>query len=275
MPADDSQCIAPSTLPFVWITGQARSGTTVVTRAMEAHPQVLCNGRENNFLADLVAFVKTNVQHENRMRQCPVSPEDFAKAYRDATFDVMFPRSDLETATLPASRRQPYKVVAAFSSLKSELADFADAFFHQLHWVLVVRNGIEVVDSRMNHWNLADADFAHHCRAWADASDMVRWSQGRRNVTVIRHEWLLDPAHTTRCFDELQQRLALDPSDAPVDFIMKNLVSGRRRGKVQNAGRDDLATRTEAWRGWTLEQQTMFKEICGETARLLGYPIPF
>lgn len=275
MSLDDSKYIMPSTLPFVWITGQARSGTTVVTRAIGSHPQVLCNGRENNFLADLVSFVKSNVQHPNRMRQCPVSPGDFAKAYRDATFEVMFPRAELHPPVHSTGGEQPYKAVAAFSSLNSELADFADSFFHQVHWVLVIRNGIEVVESRMKHWNLAKADFADHCRAWAAAADMVRWSTGRENATVIRHEWLLDPDQTRRCFADLQQRLSLDPSDAPMEFVNDHHVSGRRRGEVENVDRETLAARAEAWREWTPAQRATYREVCGETARLLGYPIPF
>ncbi len=275
MPSDHPQPVALDSLPFVWITGQARSGTTVVTRAIAAHPQILCNGRENNFLGDLIRFVKSNVENKNRMRQCLMKPEEFAAAYRTATFEAMFPPSFLQRQATLEEGLQRFRATAAFSSLNLELADFANSFFQQVHWVMVIRNGIEVVSSRMQHWNLAGHDFEDHCRAWADAGNKFRWVQQRPNATVIRHEWLLDPDRAAVCFADLQQRLALDPSDAPLRFVTENRVSGRMRGDTGPLDRSVLATRSEAWRDWTSEQRDMYKKICGETARLLGYPIPF
>ena len=77
-------------LPFVLVSGQARSGTTVLTQAMAAHPCLLSNGKESTWVRDVMDLLEANVDNESRMRQCLVSREEFIASFREATFKVLF-----------------------------------------------------------------------------------------------------------------------------------------------------------------------------------------
>ena len=49
------------------VNGQARSGTTVLTRAIGSHPSVLSNMRESNYLDDVTRLLKNNLAKQNRL----------------------------------------------------------------------------------------------------------------------------------------------------------------------------------------------------------------
>ena len=250
--------------PFILVTGQARSGTTVVTRALAAHPQVQANGRESNYLGDLAQFIRANVEHPNRMRQCPVDADQFIAAFRTALYRVLFPAID----SVPSGIR----AASAFSSIQVEWAEVAERLLPGLQWVLVIRNGIEVVESRRRHWNLAQHSFESHCRAWAAARRMFDWLEQRHNGFIVRHEQLLDRDGRERCMRDLQRHLGLEHSEACCEFVQNNRVSSRVVGAVDDG---DLKSRSAPWTHWTDEERVAFERICGETCQRLRYPLPW
>ena len=110
-------------LPLILVSGQARSGTTILTRAIAAHPQVLSNGRENVWLRDVMSVVGQTLQNQSRMGQMAVSSEEFVSAFRNAAMEVLFPGS------LFAGEIASYRTLSTFSSLRVDMFDSLPIFW--------------------------------------------------------------------------------------------------------------------------------------------------
>ena len=70
--------------PLLLVSGQARSGTTVLTKAIGAHAGVYSNLKESNYLVDLVWSVQRACKMETRRSQLAVSVEQFKSTFRSA-----------------------------------------------------------------------------------------------------------------------------------------------------------------------------------------------
>ncbi|MCH2183055.1 MAG: sulfotransferase [Mariniblastus sp.] len=253
-------------LPFILVSGQARSGTTILTRAMAHHPAVLSNGLESTWLRDLLELLHANLDDESRMRQCLVEPERFAAIFREAAFQILFPQ-EIWPDQVP-------QAVSTFSSLKQDVFPRLRDLLPRVKLLNIVRNGIEVVSSRMRHRAIGQLPFERHCRAWSRAVDVVQWAEGDPFFKLVRHEQLL-AEQSPGLFREIQQWAGLDASDDCHQFVEQNLIN-------TTSGPDDsiqrpaqLAGRAERWRDWTSEQQTVFQQICGPAMDYFGYPIPW
>jgi hypothetical protein len=261
-------------LPLILVSGQARSGTTILTRAIGAHPQVLSNNRENVWLRDLMAVIVQTLEDPSRVRQLSVSSEVFLHSFRETAFRMLFPNDLVEGAN-------HVRALSTFSSLRDDMFETLPQFLPNFQLLNIVRNGVEVVSSRLKHAHISKAgDFRTHCVAWAHAIDIVRWFGQRpelkKRFFLVRHEQLLEPNSCRDVFARIQHRFGLDRSDACEKFVFENFVSQNSSSKSDSPQTvDALRTRGEAWKAWSGNQRCEFEAICGDAMSELGYEIPW
>ena len=162
-------------LPLILVSGQARSGTTILTRAIGAHPQVLSNNRENVWLRDVVEVVGKTLDDPSRVRQMSVEPEIFLRGFRETAYRMLFPE------TLCGDASGEVKALSTFTSLREEMFDALPIFLPNFRLVNIVRSGLEVVASRLKHAHISQAgDFRTHCVCLLYTSPSPRDQRGSR-----------------------------------------------------------------------------------------------
>lgn len=260
-------------LPLILVSGQARSGTTVLTRAIGAHPQVLSNLRENVWLRDIMAVVVQTHQDPTRVRELSVTKDSFLAEFRDTAYRVLFPKEICEQNPSP-------RALSTFSSLREDMFEAIPRFLPNYRLVNIVRNGLEVVASRLKHQHISEAgDFETHCFAWAHSLDVVKWFRARPEMKdrffLVRHEQLLDADSCREVFGRIQHRFGLDRSDACERFVQENFVSRIVAEDQSPQSAQGAQSRKNAWQSWSQEQRAVFERVCGEAMKEFGYEIPW
>ena len=261
-------------LPLILVSGQARSGTTILTRAIGAHPQVLSNNRENVWLRDLMAVIVQTLDDPSRVRQMSVDSEEFLRGFRETAYRMLFPQKLVEA-------ENDIRALSTFSSLRDDMFESLPRFLPNFRLLNIVRNGVEVVASRLKHQHISQAgDFRTHCVAWSHSVFIVRWFGQRPELKekffLVRHEQLLDSESCRDVFGRIQHRFELERSEACANFVQENFVSRNASdGDQSPQTKEGAESRKQAWQSWTADQRKVFAEVCGEAMVELGYEIPW
>ncbi len=249
-------------LPMILVSGQARSGTTILTHALGSHPSVHSNQRESNYIRDVADLIQANLSNPSRVNQMTESGRYFVDTFRTALYHVLFPPGQLNKEMKPA-------FVSTFSSLSAQSADRLFELFPKLFISNIVRNGIEVVASRIKHSKIGRFSFKEHCFAWADAMAMAKWGEANPGFVIFRHEDLIDQESTKDAFARFFDLAGLIDSEKPAEFVHENRVS-------TNSGDDHrLNGRNERWREWSKTELDQFELVCGDAMDYFGYEIPW
>lgn len=262
-------------LPLILVSGQARSGTTILTRAIGAHPQVLSNNRENVWLRDIIEVVGDTISAPSRVRQMAVEPGVFVEGFRETAKRMLFPQSVFGEAS------GDIKALSTFTSLREEMFDSLPVVLPNFRLLNIVRNGLEVVASRLKHAHISKAgNFRTHCIAWSHSIDVVRWfgqhQEWKDRFFLVRHDQLLNEASCRDVFSRIQHRFDLERSDACEKFVQENFVSRNADDPSPSPQTEaGAASRREAWQDWTADQRSEFEEVCGAAMEELGYKLPW
>lgn len=260
-------------LPLILVSGQARSGTTILTRAIGAHPQILSNNRENVWLRDLMEVVVQTVNDPTRVRELSVSADEFLQQFRESALRMLFPSSlagDLDSI----------QALSTFTSLRQETFDALEVFLPNFRIANIVRNGIEVVGSRLKHSHIGNiGDFETHCVAWAHSTDVIDWFGRHRDLKdrffLVRHEWLLDPQRCQEVFGRIENRFGLQRTESCSRFVLENFVSRNQNDDQSPQTSEGAASREQVWQTWDAEMRGTFERVCGGSMEQLGYEIPW
>ena len=266
---NDESLTTDSLTNLLLITGQARSGTTVLTKCIAAHPQVHSTGLESNVINDIVNASMRGSTMPDRREQMIVSLDEYHRAFRHLITNILWPEEKVRANGFTAE--SPPKAFSTFSSLRVENADELLNIFPNIHIACIVRNGIEVVASRMNHKHIGALGFEQHCHAWARAVDMVQWAEDKDCLTVVRHEDLLDRETAKMQFDRLFAAAGLSDSDAPLELLMLRDHHRTSIDGESDSDQKDMGKRAERWKYWTKEQRQTFTEICSSAMDYFGY----
>lgn len=264
-------------LPLILVSGQARSGTTILTRAIGAHPQVLSNNRENVWLRDIMQVVSETLNDPSRVRQMSVEPDTFLGGFRETAYQMMFPKKLRDDF----GGEVELKALSTFTSLREEMFDSLPEFLPNFRLVNIVRNGTEVVASRLKHAHISKAgDFKTHCIAWAHSIDVVRWFEDhpehKDRFFLVRHEQLLNADSCRDVFGRIQHRFGLERSDACEKFVQENFVSRNQSDGDQSPQTSAGAeSRKREWQSWSKEQRIQFEELCGNAMERLSFKVPW
>lgn len=279
-------------VPLTILSGVGRSGTTIVREALSRHPDLDSTNLENNILNELLNVAGRNCMLPDRIHAMRVDEKTYDAHFRALMLRLLWPRPRLDT-------RGPARLLA-YTNLTPTSAAYLVRLFPRVRIIYIVRNGIEVVSSRVRFEPFRHRDVASHSETWRLAYDMARWGEGRREFLVVRHEWLVDADGPERMMGTILPFLGLGAHAPCVDAFREELVhptgdaraaQGQDRssnieakGGPENRGTDAkslrlpgeaLRTRADRWRDWSKEEREAFESRCGEAMRYFGYEVPW
>jgi len=254
-------------VPPVVLTGVGRSGTTALRMCLGTHRDIIYNRAENNIVMDIIETGLHNCTYPSRKVAMQMSQSRYDKAFRNLILNVLYPRP-------PLAMRMPKRWMAS-TDINPRLVGYFRQLFPDTRLIYLVRNGIEVVSSRMVFDGFKDRPFTWQCEVWAKAAEMVRWGVGQDYFYLIRHESLLEPQSIQRVFSDLWSWLGLkdDPkcAEALSNFTYHPTTFAGEAASVD----DDLHNRKSRWEYWSADQRHIFVEICSSAMDDLGYEIPW
>jgi len=272
-------------LPLVLVTGQARSGTTVLTHALAAHPKICSNQKESSIIGDIAAVLRLNLEKPGRLRDLTVPPAKLALNLRRFLLHSLFPDSEesaVEGSVEGSSENsQPPVAISTFSSLRVEDLDYVTQLFPRLVIANIYRNGVEVVASRMTHSHIGPQfGFEQHCIAWSHARDSIQWGADEPGFVAFPHHDLLERGPTESLFRKALDQIGVAEVQPCVEFVHSNVINTNNSPEIQQvtgtgSSNANLANRAERWRDWTMQQREIFELKCGATMDYLGFQIPW
>lgn len=260
---------------YLFQCGVGRSGTTALRRSLGTHSEIYYNGSENNVVHEIAALAFRNCTMRSRKRSMVLSQDKYDAHFRELICKLTWPNED--------KLGRPVHM-AAINPTVDQL-NYLSRLFPSFKVVGLIRNGIEVVSSRMEFPSFATHDFEKHCDIWNRSVAVFHW--GQRNgdrFRTIRHEWLCCADAIQRKFGELFDWLSISHSESPVANLLENLT--HPTSSKQKIDRDFkraspeekqayFESKRERWRTWSASQRNTFELRCGESMDALGYEIPW
>ena len=263
------------------VSGIGRSGTSAFRMSLGMHPEIYYNDHENNIVQDVLDVAQVNCTKQSRAASMVVEQAEYDSAFLDLFHSLIWP-----------NRRQRTSAtwLMAAVNLYPEVADYAIQVFPNTKLIYLVRNGIEVISSRMRYRSFAQSEFESHCQLWLRAGQMIDWGNATlqpEQFMVVRQEWFHESQLLSERLDQLWQWLGLSPCPQSFEHLLNKryhpTVDGDDAGQVRmryesftEAQRVQFqAERRERWRNWTDEQRDTFEKICGNQMHQLEYEIPW
>ena len=236
----------------VFATGCGRSGTTALRSAISAHPDIQSTGTENNVVGDLLKVCDDNAVIKSRRFGMQVDEKIHESLFARLMFELVFPNES-------EAIHDPRALFATW--LTPESAERAMRLFPESKIVMIVRDGVATVESRLAHPNFSRATFQDQCQTWARWAQLHQWAVGRSDCLVIRHERLVADSDST--ISGVLSFLDLPPHPEPAKTLKT-----KRFHPTPEAQRP-------SWQRWTASDKEIFERICGGPMAELGYPIPW
>lgn len=239
-------------VPFIFVTGTGRSGTTALRTALSSHPGVLGNFRENHVAGELLTVAVRNRTMPSRRDAMQMDDDAWDRVFRSCILDLLLPDPPPEP---------PARVLAFIGRLTGDTPERLLGVFPGCRVVSIIRDAVQTIESRQAHGTLGRMPFDLQCRLWAEAADLARWAEADPLAVLVRHERLrTDPAgEMTRVLAALE--LPDDP--APAAHLLETThhpTDPRQR---------------PSWRNWTDDDRAVFVRVCAEGMDRFGYPIPW
>lgn len=263
---------SPEPRNHLFLCGVGRSGTTILRRSLGLHPDVYYEGKENNVVQDLLAVAWDN---------CTLPSRKFAMCVDQDTYDAAF-RQLIQNLVWPDRQNREKPIWMAAINPVADQMDYLCQVFPSARILALVRNGIEVVASRMKHRSFGKLDFESHCQTWIRARGILHWGQRHPDrLQIMRHEWFYDET----ALDSALQRV-FEWLDIPFDSrVIQNFalslphpsgqpVTTSGESEAMRSHRAFFESKSQAWYEWTTEQQQTFRRICAPFMQELGYEIP-
>jgi hypothetical protein len=266
----------------IFVVGANRSGTSILLRALSAHPLVWWGIGEAPLMTMVAAIPDT------------IDFSDFSSYYVE---NLRVPRSvlysNLRRLCFEYAVGQNYGLDRTVQGLKK--GDFSirkkrywcakifpeeghcrglRQLFKNARFLYIVRNGIEVVHSRTKFAGFKNLDFEAQCRAWATSFEFFDHLADADDAIRLRHEDLV--ADAEGFMRQVFSFLPLPYDRRPVNLVKSTLVIPLDQPSASGVdARQMLESRRPAYEGWTVEQRATFKAIAGHAMAHAGYEIPF
>ncbi len=261
---------------FLFLTGVGRSGTTVLRTGLGQHPDIYYNGKENNIVQDLLKVAYHNCTLTSRKFAMVVSQKEYDHIFRDALKALLWPDAVLKT--------RPCKMAAI--NFEGNQLDYLGAVFPGCKVLCLVRNGIEVISSRMRHPSFASQSFETHCEVWNRSLGVIRWGASQPDrFRLVRHEWFYQTDLFQPELKALYQWAGISYSELPFNHIAGTLRHPTPSGQtiasdafIHSSDTEKthyFLSKRQRWSDWNPQQRQQFETICGEQMQTLDYVIPW
>jgi hypothetical protein len=245
--------------------GVGRSGTTALRLSLGLHPKIVTTWPRTTS-SDLLATGLRNCTYPSRKASMQMSQRKYDKTFRNTL---------LRSFSAPALFSPLPKAWMAHSDITLPLAGYLRQLFPALRIVYIVRNGIEVVSSRMLFEGFKDRPFEWQCEVWAKAAEMIRWGATQDHFFLIRHEELLSQNTSSRVLDNLWSFLGLKPEQRCADALRNQWYHPTKSPLEAAEVADNPQTRAQRWRFWNEAERQCFIDHCAEAMTFLGYDLPW
>lgn len=253
--------------PPLVLSGVGRSGTTALRMSLGRHSNIVYNGAENNIVMDILQTALHNCSYPSRKASMQMSPSRYNKAFRNLILGMLYPR--------PVLRITKTGRWMVSTDITPPLAEYLKELFPEMRLIYLVRNGIEVVSSRMVFDGFRERPFSWQCEIWARAEPMIRWGLEQDYFYLIRHESLLDRESVSQVFGDLWRWLGLKDDSRCLETLTGSIYHPTSFANEDSSKACDLRNRTSRWEFWDDEQRDIFVKHCSSAMAFLNYKIPW
>ena len=243
------------------VSGIGRSGTTVLRKSLEIHNEIISTQTENNLVFDLLESLERSInQRSNAIKDSIV---DHKRVFKNTILDTTFP--------LVFDKR---KVNALCCDLRVEsLNQMIELFKEKLKIIYIIRNGIEVVASRMIKKQFSNFTFEENCRIWAYSEKVARHAVNLPQLHLVRHENFLSEHSLAKTYKRIFSHIGIAFEPKCIEFVNKNFCHPTSLSK-NDEDKKNLNSRSARWNKFTEKQKEDFREICSDCMDYFGYQIP-
>lgn len=240
------------------------------------HPDVYYNGKENNVVQEIVDLAYRNCTLKSRKFSMVVDQQRYDTIFRQTIESLIWPDQNLQDRPLR---------MAAINPAGSQLGYLLD-LFPESKIIGLVRNGIEVVSSRMAFDSFADQPFETHCAVWNRSLSVIRWgAENPELFRLFRQEWFYQPDVLKVELDRAFEWVEVRPSELVLNHFNQTLrhptdsIAEIDAQKFADATEDQkkeyFLSKRDRWQSWSDTQRRVFADICGAGMEQLGYEIPW
>ncbi len=263
--------------------GASRSGTIVLYKALGRHPKIFSMPSENPFVTYIASAVKPfefGEEPKYFLRSVKIEkPYLYAQLRRLLFESAAGPHGGFKTLAKALIRERPPLLgkrmwcVKCFPLASDALA--LQVLYPSAKFIYIVRNGIDVVQSRRKFPAFRDGSFESHCEFWRHSAEKFSYLLDANYAVSVRQEDLLhDP---DAVFRRIFAYLGIDNHPNSLDYVANTLVHSREDETThENIDvKERLTAREPSYSSWTKAQIETFKAICSDEMQKLGYDIPF
>lgn len=271
----------------IFVIGTGRSGTGAMIRSLNAHPKIISMRSETPVLTEFLELVKFVTTNDAKLRSYRLYtlrlPEEyfyycikdlFYKAIGGYDYGVRYHILNYfrqKCATNFFSRK---KYWAAKISLSQDLYQPLLTLYPKAKLVYIVRNGIDVVNSRMRFPGFKHLNFEEQCKKWSSFVKAHYYLLNAERVFYLRHKDLVSDPEMT--FKKIYEYLNINNYVPSYLYNKNNLIHSlnKRDVEIKNVS-DYFNNRDPVYLSWNSREKEVFKRICSEMMDQYGFTIPF
>jgi len=265
----------------ILIVGAPRSGTTILLRALGQHSRIIFLD-EAPFIPYIGALLHPFEFRENKeyhRRYLRTSLDDLYQQFRRLSFESALGRHyGLRTLLLESDKpistilRARHWCVKTFPNEREGLG--LVGLYPRIRFLYIYRDGCSVVNSMSYFGEMKKQSFLSHCKTWTRLVDKYKYLFDLEEALPIRQEDLLTEPVTV--FKTIQTFIGLSCEEGPADFSKSTLVHPLDKPTQERVNAAaELQARPAPYAKWDSDQKQIFKAICGNGMRKLGYQVPF
>lgn len=265
----------------VFIVGAGRSGTSVVLQALGKHPAVLAAEGESPLLTSiggLVTLYSHDTDHDYFVQSLKVPVQELNARLRTLAFEIACGSNMGLGLLLHTLRLTPWplrkRIWVAKTFPTENVTRGLQTLYPNMKLLYIVRNGLEVIQSRTRFHGFRDREFGRHCEVWTESVAKYRYLSSYQHAITLRHEQLVSAPRLE--MSRIHTFLGLPDNAGPAGFLQESMV--HPLDESTRAGTDvqqEFSRRKPPYESWTAEQRQMFKDTCGAAMQELGYAVPF
>ena len=262
------------------VSGASRSGTSVLLQALGRHPAIVSLpgeapymttiggagyifniGPDSQYYTNSLKFSKSHM-HDMLKRFC----FEYAAGRHYGLTLFLRGLAGKEFSYL----NKKYWCAKTFPDVNSCLGLLE--LYPDMKIVYILRNGIDVVESRTRYAGFKDNMFEDHCRQWAHTVEKYRYLSKLDCVMSVRHEALVE--NPEKMFRDIFDFLKISFCKGPLDFVKNTLVHPFDHPTQENLSvKTAFENRPSPYDHWSEKKRHIFNSICGRLMDEVGYRI--
>jgi hypothetical protein len=266
----------------IFVIGTGRSGTSVLTQALGKHAGVYSSEDESplipyiGYLPFPFEFKDNSRYHRESLNvQLEYLYEQFRRiCYESAMGENYGIRMQMDNLTRFNIKFLAKERWCAKTFPNQQEHAGLRKLYPNARFIYIVRNGCDVINSRMKFRGFRHLEFRDHCEVWAKAQQKYHYLLNAEQSIMVRHEDLLNQPE--EIFQKLHSFIGIAHDPSPAEFVKSTMIHPLdERTKTNVDVSKAFSQRPPAYGNWSDEQKITFKLICGNAMEALGYSLQF